>query len=283
MAVDALAQNWTGKKPYLFPPFILLGRVLQKLVRDQVEEAVLVAPMWPSQTWYPLLLQLLTEVPRLLPQQQLVIQDPLGQPHPLVERLHLTAWKVSPAFCGFSEEAFNLIASAWRKGTEKSYASSWRRWCGWCDRRGYNPISPTLPMIAQFLTKEFQLGKQYSTLNSYRSALSATIPPIEGHAVGKHPTIVCLLQGAFNERPPAPRYQNVWSVRQVIAFIKGMPKSTLLDLGGLSKKLTMLLALSNGKRSSDIHALNIRFRRFTDEGVIFRIPGLTKTRRSGPP
>ena len=45
----------------------------------------------------------------------------------------------------------------------------------------------------------------------------------------------------------------------------------------------MLLALSNASRSSDLHALDLRFRQFTPEGVTFRIPGLTKTRRSGPP
>ena len=62
--------------------------------------------------------------------------------------------------------------------------------------------------------------------------------------------------------------------------MKGLRESTLKDL---SRKLAMLLALSNGARSSDLHALDLRFRRFTDDGVLFSIPGLTKTRRSGPP
>ena len=45
----------------------------------------------------------------------------------------------------------------------------------------------------------------------------------------------------------------------------------------------MLLALSNASRSSDLHALDLRFRQFTPEGIIFHIPGLMKMRRSGPP
>ena len=138
-------------------------------------------------------------------------------------------------------------------------------------------------MVAQFITEEFLAGKQYSTLNSYRSALSATISPIEGHPVGQHPTIVKLLQGVFNRRPPAPRFQVIWSVSQVISCIQKMPASAELDLEDLSKKLTMLLALSNGDRSSDMQALDLRFRSFMEGGVTFRIPGLTKTRRSGPP
>ena len=59
--------------------------------------------------------------------------------------------------------------------------------------------------------------------------------------------------------------------------LKGLRELTLKDL---SRKL---LAFSNGARSSDLHALDLRFRRFTDDGVLFSIPGLTKTRRSGPP
>ena len=41
-------------------------------------------------------------------------------------------------------------------------------------------------------------GKQYSTLNSLWSALSATIPPIEGQPVGQHPLVCRALQGSFN-------------------------------------------------------------------------------------
>ena len=40
--------------------------------------------------------------------------------------------------------------------------------------------------IANFLSSEFENGKQYSTLNTYRSAISATHPPIEGYPVGQH-------------------------------------------------------------------------------------------------
>ena len=36
-------------------------------------------------------------------------------------------------------------------------------------------------------------------------------------------------------------------------------------------------------RSSDIQVLDVRFRQVTDERVVFRVPGLTKTRRSRPP
>ena len=51
----------------------------------------------------------------------------------------------------------------------------------------------------------------------------------------------------------------------------------------LSYKLAVLFALANADRSSDLAALDLRFRTYQGNGVRFIIPGLTKTRRSGPP
>ena len=56
--------------------------------------------------------------------------------------------------------------------------------------------------------------------------------------------------------------------------------SPALSLKELPKKLAMLLALSNASRSSDVHALDLRYRVF-GEGVTFKILTLTKT-KSGP-
>ena len=137
--------------------------------------------------------------------------------------------------------------------------------------------------VIEFLTSQFQEGKQYSTMNSYRSALSATLPPMEDHTVGQHPLVCRLLQGMFNKRPPAPRYNSVWSVEIVLFFIKRSMASKDLSLKDPSRMTVVLLALSNASRASDLTALDMCFQQFSPEGVLFRIPRLTKTRRSGPP
>ena len=71
------------------------------------------------------------------------------------------------------------------------------------------------------------------------------------------------------------------NVSTVVSHILKMPP--VLSLKELSKKLAMLLALSNASRSSDLHALDLRYRAFHEGGVTFKIPTLTKKRRSGPP
>ena len=51
--VDAFSFFWSGTFVYIFPPFSLLNRCLQKLENDQTS-ALLIAPVWPTQVWCPL-------------------------------------------------------------------------------------------------------------------------------------------------------------------------------------------------------------------------------------
>ena len=74
--------------------------------------------------------------------------------------------------------------------------------------------------VANCLTEQLQRGLQYSTLNCYRSAISADHPEMEGYKMGQHPLIKQLMQGAFNRNPPKPRYSDTWDVESVLAFIK---------------------------------------------------------------
>ena len=207
---------------------------------------------------------------------------PLGSEEPTLPGRMETVWSAVQNQ-GISREAFQIICSSWRRGTEKAYSSTWGKWNRWCSQRQTDPFPRSIRPIIEFLTMKFKEGMQYSTMNSYRLALSATLPPIEGHPVGQHPLVCRLLQGMFNQRPPAPRYQSVWNVGVVIGHIQSQSQLMDLPLKELSKRLVVLLALSNASRSSDLHALDLRFRQFIPEGVIFRIPGLTKTRRFGPP
>ena len=96
-AVDALNQAWTSLNPYAFPPFILLGRVLQKIRKEKVHQVVLIAPVWPNQHWYPSLLESVSDLPIILPEIPDLLGNPAGEPHTLIEqgRLHLAAWRVS--------------------------------------------------------------------------------------------------------------------------------------------------------------------------------------------
>ena len=73
---------------------------------------------------------------------------------------------------GLSESAIKLICASWRSNTEASYSSCWRVWVNWCSKEGVNPINTSVEKIIEFLTVQFNQGKQYSTLNSYTDLVS---------------------------------------------------------------------------------------------------------------
>jgi len=64
--LDALQQPWGAELAYANPPWILIPQVLQK-TRLERARLLLIAPVWPTQAWYPSLLELLVEQPVLLP------------------------------------------------------------------------------------------------------------------------------------------------------------------------------------------------------------------------
>ena len=66
--IDALAQNWTNENNFVNPPWALLPQILEKITHDKAT-ATIIAPVWPSQYWFPKLQSLLIDHPIYLPRQ----------------------------------------------------------------------------------------------------------------------------------------------------------------------------------------------------------------------
>ena len=71
----------------MFPPFSLIGRILQKLEDDKVRKAIIIIPMWVTQAWFPNLLQMLIQNPFRLPVTQKLLRLP-----------HTNQYPASPAY-----------------------------------------------------------------------------------------------------------------------------------------------------------------------------------------
>lgn len=97
IAIDAFTLNWSDfNLVYAFPPFSIIGRVLQKIAFDQVR-AIVIVPEWPTQPWFSRLHQMLLETPlriRTRP-QTLVLHHAPQQTHPLADKLTLLVCMVS--------------------------------------------------------------------------------------------------------------------------------------------------------------------------------------------
>lgn len=67
MTSDAFSISWSEFNPYIVPPFSIISRVLQKVQEDKLRNVILIVPMWATQPWFPTLLNLLIDLPRMLP------------------------------------------------------------------------------------------------------------------------------------------------------------------------------------------------------------------------
>lgn len=66
IATNALSLSWKNGSYYAFPPFSLILKCLEKIRREEAT-IIFVCPVWPGQPWFPILLELSCDVPRLLP------------------------------------------------------------------------------------------------------------------------------------------------------------------------------------------------------------------------
>ncbi len=92
LGTDALAHSWPrALRKYAFPPVSLLAQTLCKLREDE-EQVLLVAPHWPTRTWFPELISLTTAPPWRIPLRKDLLSQGLGtiwHPRPDLWNLHV--------------------------------------------------------------------------------------------------------------------------------------------------------------------------------------------------
>ena len=60
--IDAFTTFWNYDLIYCFPPFSILWRTLEKIRREEVE-AIVVIPLWPTQSWFPYAMTMIVDHP----------------------------------------------------------------------------------------------------------------------------------------------------------------------------------------------------------------------------
>ena len=114
MAVDAFSISWTKQYVYIFAHFSTLSMVLRKIVEDEAE-ALVVAPLWTTQSWWPQLAHLIVDFPIRLPPTSKILYQPNNpeRTHPL---LKLGAFRESGKFYKAEEFRESLPTSSFKYG-----------------------------------------------------------------------------------------------------------------------------------------------------------------------
>ena len=86
--IDAFSVKWSNNV-YLFPPIPIIHRVISKFISDKTDHGLLICPYWPSQLWFPSLLELLIAPPILIP-SEMVLDEFCRLP----KSCQLVAWSI---------------------------------------------------------------------------------------------------------------------------------------------------------------------------------------------
>ena len=94
--INAFTIEWDNFKFYAFPPFAIIGQVLKKISSER-SEGVLVVPLWPNQSWYPIIFKMIISIPIIINSRSRLLRLP-SEPertHPLWKKLDLLVCHIS--------------------------------------------------------------------------------------------------------------------------------------------------------------------------------------------
>lgn len=181
---------------------------------------------------------------------------------------------------GIGQQAIEIMLNSWRNGTKKQYTSSISQWTSDCKLHNYNPTTPPVAQVLEFLTHQSNhLG--YSAIGTTRSTLSSFIT-LDVVNLGDHPLVERFMAGLFNRKPALPRYVETWNPHIVLDYFKSLPENESLELKQLTMKLTVLLALISAQRLQTLKALSLDGMSNTKDSFSFRLLEVLKqTSRHG--
>jgi len=143
--MDALIQPWSWANLWANPPWILIPRILAKVIREKAT-ITLVAPLWESAPWFPLLLDLLVAPPIQLRSPAPLVPSPVHQQPPLRN----PQWKVFVSKIsghGMKRKAFLSKLSTF---SSQHWIRTLRRRCPRISNNGYLGVAttPLIPLAA---------------------------------------------------------------------------------------------------------------------------------------
>lgn len=156
---------------------------------------------------------------------------------------------------GVSTESFQLISSGWRQSSNDRYDRAWRSFSDFLRSNNVSIDSVSVNDVVDYLSLLFRRGLKYSTINLHRSAISMTLPLVDGVHFGQHPLIVRLMKGVHNQRPPSRRLFPSWDASLVVQLFRSWPSPPPLHLQ--IRKTAFLLAMASTRRPSELASLKV--------------------------
>ena len=146
------------------------------------------------------------------------------------------------------------------KSTNKQYDTRWMSFVKWCGDKA-DPFRCPIELVLEYLQFLDGHSLAYATIKCYATAITAFHAGFPGGvSVMTHSWTRKFLKGILRKRPAVRRSAPSWQLPKVLEALCQPPFEPIeqADLAWLSKKTAFLVAITSGKRSSDLSALSVQ-------------------------
>lgn len=179
---------------------------------------------------------------------------------------------------GIPESSLTIVMASFAEKTLNQYSSSLKSWWTYCENNNYDVFNATSTEVISFLTKKFEDGAGYSTLNTHRSALSIIL----GSRITLDDSIHRFLRGVYRLKPPQPKYAATWDTNDVLNYLCNFyPYTDNITLEALSHKTISLLAIASAQRMQTLSLIKLKNICVKNDVILIKIPDFIKTSRPG--
>ncbi len=271
LGIDAFANPWPNVSLYAFPPIKLIPAVLCR-VKVSGARLLLIAPFWPSQTWFSELTPLLYRPPWEIPIRRDLLSQLQGKIwHPHLEVVGMAHTGPRAVIDSLHAEVQETIASTRAPATRKLYSSKWGVFESWCLTRAIDPVNCPVGPVLEFLQERLTARAAATTLRVYVAAIAAR-RELDEIPLGRHRMVSAFMRGARRLRPVRPTAVPSWDLSVVLEGLVTAPFEPLESASDriLTLKVVLLLALTSLKRVGDLQAFSV------SETCMDFAPGLVK-------
>ena len=222
--MDCFSISWVNEFPYLFLPFLLLSRMLEKVILDSIPKGdshifCVVCAAVPSDVDEHADISSVSSPRR--PSAVSPLADPLYYTSVTIKPLsqHCPDYSQSLKSLGLPEEISSVICHGLHSSTRKSYKSLNSKWSIFAGSRSFNPYTPSVKDVLKFLHWIHTTTKcSPKHLLKYHASLHWVVNT-SFHFALDSVLINRYIPGVFNLNPALPKLpRDIWDINIVLNY-----------------------------------------------------------------
>ncbi|KAJ8368701.1 hypothetical protein SKAU_G00087290 [Synaphobranchus kaupii] len=153
----------------------------------------------------------------------------------------------------------NTIQGARATSTRTLYDPKWRVFEKWCEEKHVVSFQCSVAEVLCFLQEMLDKGRAFSTFKVYLAAISACHVGRGDGPIGRYPLLKHFMRGAHRLLPVSKPLAPSRDLNVILEALSSAPFERVesVELKLLFLKIVLLLALTTGKRVSELQALSI--------------------------